>query len=124
MAKFSDKTFWGYWPSREGHYALRNTEMSITDEILDNIFFQHRNRYFLIIQPNFSQESDAKLADKIQINPFIGLLCLAGALRSNKETVEELWGSVCDGIGKFRLVTSHRRFKIPVRCLNKLKLYP
>jgi hypothetical protein len=52
-------------------------ELSITDEILHNIFFQHRNRCFLIIQPNFSQERDAKLTDKTEIKPFIGLLCLA-----------------------------------------------
>ena len=99
-------------------------ELSITDEILDNVFFQHRNWYFLIIQPNFSQESDAKLTDKTEIKPFIGVLCLAGALRSNKQSVEELWGTDGDGTGKFRLAISPRRLKIPVRCLNKLKLYP
>jgi len=42
-------------------------ELSITDEIFDNILFPHRNRYFFIIQPNFSQESDVKLTDKTEI---------------------------------------------------------
>jgi hypothetical protein len=77
MAKYSHKIILGYWPSRESHYALRNVELSITDEILDNIFFQHRNRYFLIMQPNFSQENDARITDKIGIKAFIGVLCLA-----------------------------------------------
>jgi hypothetical protein len=90
MAKYSDKIILGYWPSKESHYAFRNTELSITDEILNNIFFQHRNLYFLITHPNFSQDRDVKLTDKIEIKAFIGLLCLAGVLRSNKQTVEEL----------------------------------
>jgi hypothetical protein len=67
MAKNSDKIIWGYWPSKQSHYALRNMELSITQGILDNIFFQHRNRHILIIQTNFSQESDAKVTDKIEI---------------------------------------------------------
>ena len=92
MAKYSDKIILGYWSRRASHYDLRNMELSSTGEVLDNIFFQHRNRYFLIIQPNFSQESDTKITDKTGIKAFIGLLFLAGALRSNKQTVEELWG--------------------------------
>jgi hypothetical protein len=52
----------------------------IRNEILDNISL-HTNQYILNIQPNFSHESDTKLTEK----NFIGLLCLAGELRSNKQ---------------------------------------
>jgi hypothetical protein len=55
-----------------------------------------------MIQPNVSRESDAKLTDKIAINAFIGHLCLAGALRSNKQTLEELWGTAGDVNDKLR----------------------
>jgi hypothetical protein len=59
-----------------------------TDEILDNIT-QHTNRYMLNNKPKFSSESDAKFTDKIEIKAFIILLCLDGALRSNKKSLEE-----------------------------------
>jgi len=36
----------------------------ITDEMFNNIS-QHTNQYILIIQPNLSSESDAKLTNKI-----------------------------------------------------------
>jgi hypothetical protein len=44
---------WGYLSNTESHYALRNMELPITNEILDKIF-QHTNWYILISQPNFS----------------------------------------------------------------------
>jgi hypothetical protein len=43
---------------------------------------QPTNQY-IIIQPNFSRESDAKLIGKIEIKDFIGLLRLAEALGTN-----------------------------------------
>jgi hypothetical protein len=57
---------------------------------IDNIV-QRTNRYIFNIQSNFSHESDTILTDKIEMNIFSGLLCLAGELRSNKQSVEELW---------------------------------
>jgi hypothetical protein len=56
----------------------------------------------------FSCESDAKLTDKSEVKDFIGLLCLAGALWSNKQRLEELWGANGDGIEHFRIVMNHR----------------
>jgi hypothetical protein len=37
--------------------------------------------------------SDAKLTHKINVKALIGLLGLAGALQSNKQSLEELWGT-------------------------------
>jgi len=34
MAKYSEKSTWGYWPNKESHCALRNMERSITGEVL------------------------------------------------------------------------------------------
>jgi len=87
-----------------------------TNEILDNIAL-HTNQYILSIQPKFSRESDAKLTDKIEVKDFIGLLCLTGALRSNKQRLdlEELWGANGDGIEHFRILMKHRRFKFLIR---------
>jgi hypothetical protein len=101
-----------------------------SNEILDNILL-YTNQCILNIQPNFAHESDAKLTDKIEMNVFIGLLCSAGELRINKQSVEELWGTDGDGTENFRVVMNYRRLKFLVRCiLEKTKscihkiLYP
>jgi hypothetical protein len=73
----------------------------ITDEILDNIFL-HTKRHILI-QPNFSRASDAKLRGQIEIKAFFGLLYWAGALRINKPFLEELWSTDGNGIETFGL---------------------
>jgi hypothetical protein len=114
MAKYFDKIAWCFSPSQESHYTLRNVQLSITYEILDNIS-QHRNQYILIIQPNFSHESDAILTEKIEVKTFIGFLCLAGALRSNNQSLEELWGTDGDDIDNFLLVMSQRLFKSQIK---------
>jgi len=88
----------------------------MTDEILDSIF-QHTNQY-IIIQPNSSPKSDAKLTNKTELKGFIGLLC-------NEQSLEELWGTDRDGIKRFCSVMNLRHFKVSIRCiLNKLELHP
>jgi len=108
-------------PELMGHVRNATTPFEawsclITNEILDNIA-QHTSQYILSIQPKFCHESDAKLTDKIEVKDFIGLLCLAGALRSNKQRLdlEELWGANGDGIEHFRMVMNHKRFKFLIR---------
>ena len=64
----------------------------VTDKISDNTD-QHTNNCILINQPNVSRESDAKLTDNIKIKASISLPCLAGALRSNKQSMEEFCGT-------------------------------
>jgi hypothetical protein len=62
---------------------------------------------------------------KTEIKASIGLLCLAGVLWNNKQSLEKLWGADGEGMEKFYLVMSQRRFKNPItRFLNKIELYP
>jgi hypothetical protein len=76
MAKYFDKSTWGYWPSKGSHYAVRNMELS-------------RYRWF---DKMFQySKCSIKATDKTEIKALIGLLCLAGALRSNKQSLEEMW---------------------------------
>jgi hypothetical protein len=89
----------------------------ITDEILHNIF-QHTHQYILIVHPNYSHKSNAKLPDKTEMKAFIGILYFAGALQSNKQSMEELLGTDRDGIEKFCLVMSQRPFKFLSRCIT------
>jgi len=84
----------------------------ITEEILDNIV-QCTNQCILITHPNYRHESDAKLTDKTEIKAFIGLLCLAGVLQSNKQCLEELWVSDGNDTEKFHLVMNRGHFQVP-----------
>jgi hypothetical protein len=61
------------------------------DEISDKIV-QPTILYLLIVQTNFSCESDAILTERIEINAFIRILCLAGALQCKKHNLEKLLG--------------------------------
>ena len=100
MVKYSDKIAWGYWPRKVSHYVLEAQIYLITDANSDNII-HHTNQCIIIISPNNTHVSDAELTDKIEIVAFISPLCLAGALRSNKKSPEELWGTGGDGTEKF-----------------------
>jgi hypothetical protein len=88
----------------------------ITEEVVDNIV-QHSNQYILIIQRNFSHEGNAKLTDKIENKTFIDLFCLAGALRSNMQSLEKLWGTEEGRIEKFCVMVYQRHFKFLIRCI-------
>ena len=68
----------------------------------------------LTIHPNFSRESAAKLTGKTGITD---LPCLAGALRSSKQSLEELWGTDGDGFKKFRVAMNQRRFRFLFICI-------
>ena len=72
-------------------------------------------QYLLITQPKFSRQSDAKFTHKIEMKAFIGLLCSAGTLRINKQSLGELWGCDRNDIETVRLVMNQRSFKFPIR---------
>jgi len=55
---------------------------------------------FILIKLNVSSATDAKLTGKMEIKTFIGLLCLAGRLWSNKQSLEELCVTEGEGIEK------------------------
>lgn len=83
MAKYSERKLpWVVSQEKKAAAPLDTWKCLITDEILDNIVQQVNQD--ILIQPNFSSESDAKLADEIDIKASIILQCFAGALRSNR----------------------------------------
>jgi len=65
----------------------------------------------LNIKPKLSSKSDAKLTDKIEIKASISFLCSAGALRSNKKSLEELCGT--DGCGIISLSGESQTLQVP-----------
>ena len=88
-----------------------------TDDILNTIV-RYTNQYIESIKPKFSRERDITSTDVIEVRAFIGLLYLAGALRGNRQSLEELWGTDGDGVEKFSLVMNIKRFKTLIRCLR------
>jgi len=90
-------------------------ENLITGAVLD-ITVQNTNNYIFIL-PKFSRENDLKVTDKTEIQAFICLLCVAGALRSDKKSLEELWGTDGNRIEPFRLVMNQRCFRLLIRSI-------
>ncbi|XP_045482051.1 uncharacterized protein LOC123686113 [Harmonia axyridis] len=88
-----------------------------TDEIID-IIVKYTNQYIDTIQHEFSRGSDVRHTDVVEIHAFIGLLYLAGVYKSSRQCLEELWGQEGDGIEKFSLVMSMKRFKFLIRSLR------
>ena len=68
------------------------------------------------MKDNYARNRDAKCTDVIELKAFIGLLYLAGAYRANRQSLEELWGTKGDGVERFDLVMSIKRFKFLLRC--------
>lgn len=103
--------------ARNARTPLECWSCLFSDAIL-NIILLYTNQYIEEIKKSFQRERDARFVDIIELRAFIGLLILAGVHRSNRQSLEDLWGSDGDGIEKFRLVMSIKRFKFIVRCLR------
>ncbi|XP_050510423.1 piggyBac transposable element-derived protein 4-like isoform X2 [Diabrotica virgifera virgifera] len=88
-----------------------------TNDILNDIVM-YTNQYIDAIKGRFSRERDVNNTDLLEIRAFVGLLYLAGAYKANRISLEELWGKNDDGIEKFSLVMSIKRFKFLMRCLS------
>lgn len=114
------KIFWQNYPALFRHAKKATTPFEawkylITDEISDNIF--RHSKWHILIQPNFSRASDVKLRGQFEIKAFFCLLYLAGALRINKQILEELYSIDGEGIEISGLVMKQRCFRSLIRCI-------
>ena len=75
------------------------------------------NQYINFVKDNYARNRDAKCTDVIELKAFIGLLYLVGAYRANRQSLEELGGIEGDGVERFGLVMSIKRFKFLLRCM-------
>ena len=69
------------------------------------------NQYINFVKDNYARNRDAKCTDVIKQKAFIGLLYLAGAYRANRQSLDEHWGTEGDGVERFGLAMSIKRFK-------------
>ena len=87
------------------------------DNIIEMIV-TYTNIYIDSVKDRFVRQRDIKSTDIIEVKAFIGLLYLAGVYRANRMSLEDLWGKEGDGIEKFSLVMSLKRFKTLICCLR------
>jgi hypothetical protein len=85
MATYSDVLPTVIGAARRSTTAFEAWYCFIAGEFLVNII-RHTKQHNFIIQHYVSQASDDQLKDEIDIKVFIGLRCLAGALRNNKQS--------------------------------------
>lgn len=57
------------------------------DTLLEMIV-KYTNQYIERIKGNFARSRDIRPTDMIEVRVFIGLLCLAGAYKANRQSLE------------------------------------
>lgn len=76
------------------------------------------NIYILKVRTNYTRERDAKCTDVREIKAVIGLLYLAGVLRSSHVRLSDLWAKDGTGVEAFRVTMSLKRFEFLLRCMR------
>lgn len=104
-------------PAKQAKTILECWNCLVSNDILENVV-QYTNQYIETIRLQYTRERDCQYTDLIEIKAFIGLLYLAGALHSNRQSLEELWGDDGFGVEIFRLVMNLKRFKFILRCIR------
>lgn len=97
--------------------AVECWSLFFTDEML-NIIVENTNHYISGLAENYARERRGKPTDICEIKAFLGLLYLAGTLKSGRLNTKELWQRNELGIERFWLVLSHDRFHFLLRCLR------
>jgi hypothetical protein len=95
---------------------LKHGTVSLQMKFQTTLFIT-RISVFLLSNLTSAAKEMPKLTDKTELKAFVGLPYLAGALRSNKQNLEELCGADGDGVETFRLVMNQRRFEFLIRCI-------
>lgn len=88
-----------------------------SDNIL-NIIVENTNKKIESIKENYTRERSAKNTDLIEIKALLGLIYLAGCLKSNRLNVDELWERNGSGIELFWLTMSQQRFLFLLRYIR------
>ncbi|XP_063931144.1 piggyBac transposable element-derived protein 4-like [Zophobas morio] len=88
-----------------------------SDKILDCIV-KNTNDHIRLARANYTRERDAKETDILEVQALLGLLYLAGVLKSSRLNVEELRNSNGTGVEIFRLTTSQSRFRFLLQHLR------
>lgn len=102
----------------KGLTNVRETWMCLIDDAMIRDIVVFTNQYITSVKDKFIRQRDARTTVEVEIRGFLGLLYLLGVYRANRLNLDELWSSDGDGIEKFRLTMSQRRFRFLMRCLR------
>ncbi|XP_072380895.1 uncharacterized protein [Diabrotica undecimpunctata] len=83
-----------------------------------NIIVEFTNIHIKHSQENYNRENNAKEIGALKIRAFIGLLYLAGVLKSGRLSTDELWNKDGSGSEMFQLTMSRYRFKFLLQHLR------
>lgn len=92
-------------------------ELIISKEIVQ-IITENTNRYIESVADKYKRDRSTRSTDVIEIRALLGLLYLAGVLKSGRINSKELWDRNGIGAQRFWLTMSHQRFLFLLRCLR------
>lgn len=79
------------------------------------VIVDNTNKHIQAVQDKYSRERDAKTTNILELQALIGLLYLAGVMKSNHLNAEDLWRVDGTGVEIFRLTMSLQRFRFLMR---------
>lgn len=103
--------------ARSADSPLASWKLFFPDHVIDQIV-NYTNIYLDKIRTKFTRERDAKYTDQAEMKALLGLLYLAGVMRSSHLNLSDLWCKDGTGIEFFSTVMSEKRFRILMRCIR------
>lgn len=88
-----------------------------TDHMLQTIV-DNTNLYIAGVAQNYKRDRAAKPTDLIEIKALLGLLYLAGTLKSSRLNTKEIWDKKGTGVERFWVTMSEQRFRFLLNCLR------
>lgn len=97
---------------------IQSFECIFNDEIINKIVI-YTNIYIHKIQGKYARERDAKLTDSCEIRSLLGILYLAGVLKSGRRSIIEMFDmNNGTGVEAIYVTMTEHRFRFLMRCLR------
>ena len=103
--------------AKEAKAIIQCWNLFVSEDIL-NIIVENTNKYIAKVESKYSRERAARPTDVIEIRALLGLLYLAGCLKSNRLSTKDMWARNGTGIEIFWLTMSEQRFLFLLRCIR------
>lgn len=103
--------------ARNADTIIKAFHIFIDDRIIE-IITNTTNIYIDSIKTQFDRNRDANNTDICEMKAFLGILYLAGVIKSKRETLLDLWNTNGTGTEAVYLTMSYKRFQFLFRCLR------
>ena len=98
--------------------TLKDCWSCFFDESIMNILVECTNKYINKNKASCSRDRHAKNTSKEEVSALIGLIYLAGAYKSGRQNLDDLWAQDGTGVDLFHTTMSLRRFKFLLQCIR------